>query len=74
MKSIARLKGGKEGLPIGRCMVASNWCRVTSAKLLAWAERLEAYAQARVDSLDRAGRLPSGGLKPGSAFPRKRRP
>lgn len=74
MKSIGRIRGGKEKITIGRCMVASNWCRVTSAKLLAWAERLEDYAIKRIAERDRKGRTPLGGLKPGSGFPGKRRP
>ena len=74
MESIGRIRGGKEEIAIGRCLVASNWCRVTSAKLLAWAERLEAYADKRVDHRERKGRTAFVGLKPGYEIPGKRRP
>ena len=77
MTSVARIRGGREKISIERCLVASNWCRVTSAKLLAWAERLDDYAQARVDGLAAKGRYPSGGRMPGSPSPhdfKKRRP
>lgn len=77
MESIGRIRGGREKIGISRCLVASNWCRVQSAKLLAWADRLDRYAQDRVDTLDRMGKYPSGGRKPGSASPhdfKKRRP